>query len=538
MSSCLGMYIENNLIKYAKVSKEQDKLKVEAFGIKFYESIGKAIEQIVEETYSYKVPISINLSNEMYTYFNMFSLLGKKYMDKAIRTEFDSWCAEKEYNPGVLESRYALVNEIDDKDKVRVINVSANKLELNKDLQQFEGYKLINISPLSMSITNLVEFKEKENAIVVNMEKETTITTVLDQNIYDIKAVDFGSEDVLRKINRKENSYAKAYEACKNTTIYTAEAQDIATEQSYLDDIMPTIGDILLEVKKVIDTSVEKIKNVYITGTLASINNIDLYFEEYLPSVHCTILKPYFATKDKKEISIKDYIEVNSAISLALQGLNEGVSGMNFKKNSFADKLPDWLTQDVGGSKTTSKGLKGGFFTNDFGESLTRGERNLVSVIIAIIITIVLYGAFSILLGKQIENKSQEVDELISDTQEQIQLAEDDKGTIDTKTNEYKSMLQALENLSDRTSDINQSRNMIPNLLNQIMFIIPENVQITSIENTTDKHIVIVAQASQYEQLGYFKAKLKSDGILNNVVSDSGVSEGGVVKVTIEGDLL
>ena len=38
-SSCLGLYIEENLIKYAKVSKDHDIIKVEAFGIKFYDKI-------------------------------------------------------------------------------------------------------------------------------------------------------------------------------------------------------------------------------------------------------------------------------------------------------------------------------------------------------------------------------------------------------------------------------------------------------------------------------------------------------------------
>ena len=59
MPSCLGLYIEDNLIKYAKVSKNSDELKVEAFGVKFYDKLGTAIKQIVEETYSFKLPISI-----------------------------------------------------------------------------------------------------------------------------------------------------------------------------------------------------------------------------------------------------------------------------------------------------------------------------------------------------------------------------------------------------------------------------------------------------------------------------------------------
>lgn len=69
------------------------------------------------------------------------------------------------------------------------------------------------------------------------------------------------------------------------------------------------------------------------------------------------------------------------------------------------------------------------------------------------------------------------------------------------------------------------------------MFTVPKSVQITSIKNTTDKHIVITAQSEKYEQLGYLKGKLSVDGILTNVKSDSGVKQDGIVKVTIEGDL-
>ena len=84
---------------------------------------------------------------------------------------------------------------------------------------------------------------------------------------------------------------------------------------------------------------------------------------------------------------------------------------------------------------------------------------------------------------------------------------------------------------------INENRDLIPNLLNQIMTVIDETVQITSISNPTGKHIVIEAQSPIYPGLGYFKRKLQINGILNNVVSGSGMKKGDFVTVTIEGDL-
>ena len=227
MSSCLGIYIENNIIKYAKVSKEREQLKVESYGVKFYDNIDQTIKQIVEETYSYKTPISINLSEEIYNYFNMFALLSKKDLPKAIKTEFEAYCSDKNYNPNVFETRYAIAPNVQDKEKLKVIHISQNKIELNKKIQRFNGYRLQDISPIGMTIPDVKEFEPKENALIVNIEEKTTITTILDQKVYDVKTLDVGSQEFLDKINIKENSYSKAYEICKETTIYTSEGRDL-----------------------------------------------------------------------------------------------------------------------------------------------------------------------------------------------------------------------------------------------------------------------------------------------------------------------
>ena len=204
MSTCLGLYIEENIIKYAKVSKERDQIKVESFGVKFYDDLDKAIQQVIEETYSYKTPISINLSEEMYNFFYVFALLNKKDFPKAIKTEFEAYCADKNFNLNVFETRYAITPDIHEKDKLKVIHVSENKMELNKNLQRFSSYKLQNITPISMSISDIAEFDQNENCIIVNIEDKTTITTILNQNIYDIQKLDIGSRDILEKINLKE----------------------------------------------------------------------------------------------------------------------------------------------------------------------------------------------------------------------------------------------------------------------------------------------------------------------------------------------
>ena len=538
MSICLGLYIEDNLIKYAKVSRKKDEMKVEAFGIKFYDNIEKAIDQVIEETYSQKVPISINLSEEIYNYFDMFSLLTKQDLQKAISTEFESYCADRGYNPNAFETRYAICDNNLDKDKIKVIHIAENKIELANRIQQIDGYKLSNISPISMSIPNLLNNEEEKNYMIVNIEDMTTITTILNNKVYDVEKIEEGSRDILSRINLKENSYSKAYEICKNTTIYTSEGKGLQEgEQNYLEDIVPTLYDVLGVVRKKINEVTEKIEKVYITGTAALINNIDLYFQEYLLDTDCEILRPYFV-KNTKAINIKDYIEVNSAISLALMGLGEGISGINFRKQTFADKIPDWLKIQVSSEKNPKKRKnQGGLFTWDLGQKLDKTEIGLVRIAVFMLLLIIIYSAFSAVLAFSMTNKKNEAIDSINHTNGEISKISTDDEKIKSKTNEYSTIIENIQSFSNNSTERNRTRNAIPNLLNQIMASIPANVQLTSIENTTDTHIVMEAKSTKYEQLGFFIATLKNEVILQDVISTAGQKEGDIVTIKIEGEL-
>ena len=539
MSSCLGLYINENIIKYAKVSKDKDNIKVESFGVNFYEKLEEGIKQVIDETYSYKTPISLNMSEETYQYFSMYSLINKKDLPKAIKTEFEAYCGDKGYNPNVFESRYAMIEDLEEKEKLKVIHVSNNKIDLNKRLQLLQGFKVSGMFPIGMSIPNLNEFEDKENALIVNIEDKTTITTIIDKKIYDVKILDIGSQDFLSKINLKENSYSKSYEICKETTIYTSEGKELGEETSYLEDIMPTLYEIVGQVKKILNESLEKIEKVYISGTAALINNIDLYFEEYLENAKCEILKPSFV-KSTQDINIKDYIEVNSAISMALIGLGVGIKGMNFRENTLLDQLKDALKVDINPDKKgKEKRLAGNLLTNDLSQPLDSTEKALLRTAVALLMLFIIYSGFSTLINNQMESKSTQAQASISHTNSQIQSANSDNDKVKAITSEYTTMIQNLQEINDRIANTNKVKKAIPNLLTALMTGMPEDVQITSIKNTSDTHIEIVAQSRNYGQLGFLTAKIKTDGILqkDTVVSTAGEKNNDIITMKIEGDL-
>lgn len=530
MPSCLGLYIEDNLIKYAKVSKNNEVVKVESFGVKFYENMGATIKQIIEETYSFKTPIAINTTDEIYNEIEVFSLLSKKDIDNVIKTEFENICYEKEINKNIYEQRYILANSHRSDDKIKAIHISMPKTAIEQRKNQFSEYKISSIFPLSVSIGNLPKKEKKGTIMIVNIEKNTTITKISNGVVSNVDVIEFGAQEILNNINKKENSYSKAYEICKASTIYTESDKDLQYEENeYLEDIMPTLFKIVSQVRKNTEESIEKIEKVYITGTAAVINNIDIYFQDYLKDIHCEILRPSFINNNSK-INIKDYIEVNSAISLGLQGLDKDSKSINFTKPSTASKLFAVLNTDVS-EKTINTA------SNSINEFLTKFSRQFGFALSTVSLITLVYCVGSFAINGLLENKLALANKSIEDTNTRITQVKDYNQKLNSQIQRYETLISSIENINDENSEDKRFRNTIPNLLNNIMAVIPKNVQLTSIENTSSTHIIINAKSSKYEQIAFFKTKLDAEGILNNVVSDTGTIQGGYLSVTIEGEL-
>lgn len=538
MPSSLGVYIDQGVIKYAKLQKEKDSIKVEAFNVEFYdqENLIPTLNKIITETNSSKVPICVNISDELYNYFEVFSRLEKKDIKKSVDLEFDLLCSEKGYDVKTLETRYILMNSTENPEKYKVLYIAANKSEINNKTKLFEKCKINSLTPISTSITNLVEIDEKDNAIIVNIENETKITTILEGQIFRVDMLQEGMGSILEEINKTENSNKKSYEVCKNITIYSQDTDSSGDDGEYMEVIKRVLKKIVTETREILESSFTQIDTIYITGLGTAINNIDLFFQEYISTVKCEILKPFFAESGSVKVPIKEYIEVNSAIALALNGI-----GFLNKDLNFTGTVKLSMDADVGDILRQLKTIKFGGGTAGSENPLDKDEKLFIRLIVCTLIVLVTYIGFGKYSLKTIEAKQEEVATAQTNAMVELQKIQNDIDKVNAEAEAYELSLETLKKLSDEMNNSEENRVIekfaIPKFLNRTMSIMPEDAKITSIRNSEDTTIEICIEAEEYEQLGYFMAALRTNNILENVRSTTGIMQEDVVKVVIEGEL-
>lgn len=542
MQSCLGIYIDNSMIKYSKISKEKENIKIESSGIRFYdENISTTLNQIVQETNSQKLPIAINISDESYDYIDVFSLLNKSDIKKSIDIEFEMLCNERGYDRKLFENRYILSVNRNNTDKMRALNVSVMKNSLIEKTRPFEKLKLTCASPMSTSIANLLDMNSRPNAIIVNIEETTTVTVVMNGVIEDVVKINDGMKDILEKISESENSMTKAYEICKNTTISTQET-GIDESEEYLEIIMPTIYKIVNEVKRIEENVVGRVDNIYLTGSGISINNIDLYFQNYFEDTHCEMLKPSFLKAGSLKFPLKEYMEVNSATALAIEGVGAGTPELNFRSGSSTvgsgtkknigkleiTGIPELKIPNIG--VTSRSG-------NTSSEEWDSKEKLMFRILVTILIFTLGYTIISNLVKRDLVKANEALAAETSTVERAVTDITSDIDSLQSASDDYKEKYNRLIGVEPEGTESEITKKAIPVFLQQVMYSVPAEVILVSIENTSGNQMSIVAKSQDYEQLGLFKVMLYADGILTNVTSTSSYKEDKDIYVTIIGNL-
>ena len=247
-------------------------------------------------------------------------MLKKKDYDKAVEVAYEEIIEKQKMRPELLEYGYILSKNPADSEKLHVLLGIQEKVAMETRANLFgQNVMLYSQMPIGISISNV--YGSPLPALIVNIEEETYITEVYDSEPVKVTRIPTGTRNIINTINSEENSISKSYEVLRNMVLPTDDMDQISFEgNEYAPIIVSEIMKIVSEIKSVMKKRPGIYKKIYISGTGATISNLETFIEKLIDDVECDILRPA-GIEGQKKVAVKEYVDVNSAIALACEAL-------------------------------------------------------------------------------------------------------------------------------------------------------------------------------------------------------------------------
>lgn len=543
MSSCLGIYINDDVIKYAKLSCEKNNIQLEQYGTRFVK-LDKLnlIQTIIKETNSENSKIAI--TPEISEYINLEAFDQgqlKGHFSDIVKMEYEAWCERTGKSPQRYKYIYK-VADVKNKNNKRDIELNVVEKELiDKYTNRFPN--ISSIYPASLLIQRLAP-SEEQNYILVDLSDSLTIIVVINGQIVEIQNFNIGMKQILKDFSGKLGSYQKAYEACKQINVFSEGIDNNNKELELL--LEPILQDILKNIQSYVSQYRLDLTKVILTGNGIIFTNIDILFTEFL-DMKCEILRPSFIEDTRNVRNTADMLESIEAMALAYDVLipkpkdSDYISKGSMIKSNVFSSLFSSNKDKVKIDKNVKKEN-----TNSEPKIVISPNINLDLInkiagctCIAVTLCFIAYATFSNIYTKKVDDMKQEIKETIGKIDTNISTANSDTAYIDTNTNKYKTINNDVQNIIEQieTNQIGKFTTYnVATFLQNIIKIIPKNVQLVNISSDDNKNVKIKAQSSSYTDLGYFVAELKINNTLNNLKINN-IKNGTTTVIEIGGEL-
>lgn len=535
MASCLGIYLDNNIVKYAKLSLDNGKtVNVQKYGLKFTgDNHDQVISQIILETESQNIPVVLNPIDDLYyTSYVYEQVKNNSYVSDIMKLEFEAWCEKNAKSPDKYSYVYFLSDYKNSENRrMALLNITL-KDSINSEIRMVNS--LSQIMPAKPIVKRIVS-DDEENYILINIDTKLSITVVINKKIVEFKVYDFGMKQVLDDFTRNLGSYEKAFQACKQINVYT---EGESTNDPNLEQIIePILQQILKECQVEVNKYAGSISKVFLTGVGTSFTNVDLLFSQFLDT-KASIIKPFFI-KDVTDVRyVSEIIEVTEAIVLAYEYLNPQFNEIRYltsakKINSKVNKMFAAHTKIIKPKKSKEpKEVKEPQIEDETVNKIGYAAIATAVILIAYVVFGVVY-SFSI--NRMVRNMEVKKQNIVSETAN----VNSDIDYVNKNMKEYKDINDEVENIKNKIekNEIGKfSTYNVASLLQNIIRIIPQNVRLINITSNDNKNITITASSDEYEYLGYFFAQLKLEGVINNAKINK-VNNGETTTIEIGGDM-
>lgn len=559
MASCLGFYLNDKeeVIKYAKlVTDNNNNVQIEQYGTRFLKNgitAEKMISDIVQETGSQNIPISINPRGDIYVNFQVYNnAQGKGYADDVAKLEFEAWCEKNAKSPDRYSYTYVVSDLKTPENKYNAVMNIVEKTMVTK-FSSFESVKISNMFPPQLVINRLVG-AENDNYLLVDLNDRLSISVVLEGKLYEFKNYNIGMKQIISDYTLLLGSYQKAYEACKQMNVYSEgetnnNKQLEAIAEPILQEFLKTVAKVLAQNKKLVN-------KVLLTGVGTVFTNIDILFSEYL-EIKCEILKPNFMKNTTDVRNLAEILETTQAVAVAYETLfpsnknvefikaSENVSEFKKKFNSLMEKFNSKIKDDkvLREKKLEEKKKKEENLSGEELEAIEQKYHKIFnwtgSAAIIAFIAVASYITFSAVYVGKIENLIKEVDAQTASLKEQTEEVNTDINYVAANTKQYTTInnhVQTVVQQIERNQIGKFTTYNVATFLQNILNVVPTKVQMNSLSSDDNKNVTIVAQSDSYAELGYFVAELKNKKVLNSPKIIN-IKNGSTIVVEIGGEL-
>ena len=253
-----------------------------------------------------------------------------------------------------------------------------------------------------------------------------------------------------------------------------------------------------------------------------------MIYRKLFSDVKIELLKPYFISP---QINTKEYVEYNSAISLAFQEFKGQIEELNFASKEIESDFKNIVKQNDLQKKDNKKEI------TQQNRYIKKYKINIIIDLLTIIILLLIYISGNQLLQNKLNYKKAQVEEISKYILEQNKKAKLDEVALDNKSSEY---LGA--KINSEITEEKASNKQLNSLLNQLSYNLPKEVKLIeikgkSIENENGKHISIIVKSNKSEDILKFKKTLEDKKALDNIKSTEEKQQDGMIQAVIEGDL-
>ncbi len=547
MSSCLGIYIGDKVVKYAKLVKDDNSsgIKAVTYGTKIHlGNKSDVINSIVTATGSEGVPVCINSVNDKIHKTEVLRIISKNDLESLIDLEVVDFTGNEDKSERSCIYKYTLLDSLVSHDNYTANIIVKDRPDVSKYLDNANS-PVTSMYPVPYILDEIAP-KSESNYLIIDMNEDTNLIFVNGGKLLDIVNMELGMRKILDTFPEILGSYQKAYDTCKTINIFSDNSNANNPELEQI--IEPVLQDALNRIQNKINELKVNVDKIYLSGMITLFINSEMLFEQYF-DIPSEKLKPAFIDTRDSSINLAEIFEANEAFALAYEALMMERTELDFlRQNKKFGSIFSKTTKQksVGAREIKDKQkLKSKLNRN---ENVFIGNINiekiksvLIFANVIIFTLLLLYSVFTGIYNAQMDKQISNVLEEKAKVTDSTLLVNSDIAYINSNKEKY----------SNYVSYVNETIRKITNgeigkysTYNVALFMlkvskyIPDGVTLKSIKSDSSKHVTIVATSDSYAKLGYFVSQLKLEGVLAaSSVRTTAVTHDTVITVTIGGDL-